>query len=281
MNAATIMKKSRSNFAWAFVGLSKAQRRALQALYAYCRIVDDIVDEPRQASKAEEEIRRWRGYVDRVRHPSVFDPHVLHELSKACQTFPIELADLHWILDGVEMDLHIHRYQTIEQLLSYCDGVASAVGLTSMAIFGGERKSTTAYAVATGRALQLTNILRDVASDAKRGRIYLPQSDMERFGYREKDLLRSVYDERFTMLMSFEAARAKSYYQDAENALPVIERKKFPAAEIMRRTYQALLQRIEGNRYNVFPQKIRLSPPTKMAIAVSVWAPHFFRPASV
>lgn len=273
LNSKKILKRSGSSFRWAFAVLPREQREALAALYAFCRSVDDIADEEEDLLRAQDELNRWREILDRLPEPSAFDPPVAHELARAVRSFPIRIEDLRWIVEGVETDLHKKRYPTFEELLGYCDGVASAVGFASMAIFGADREKTAAYTYATGRALQLTNILRDVGTDAGRGRIYLPLCDLERFGCRERDLLLGLYDGRFVALMKFEAERVKTYYEEAKNALGAGERRAYPAAEIMRRTYELLLRRIEARKFNVFPRKIRVSPARKMAVLVSVCAP--------
>ncbi|MFH1017555.1 MAG: squalene/phytoene synthase family protein [Pseudomonadota bacterium] len=276
MNSASIVKKSRSNFSWAFWGLEKRQREGLEALYAFCRTVDDIVDQAKNPAVARDELDRWRSILDRISRPSVFDPQVAKDLSEALVRFPIHVEDLRWIVDGVEMDLSKKRYATFEELLSYCDGVASAVGLASMAIFGGDRKETAVYAFATGRALQLTNILRDVVADAKMDRIYLPQSDLERFGYGERELLRSQYNERFVALMRFQKERAETFYVEAAKALSAKERRRYPAAELMRRLYWALLRRIESRQYRMFGARVSVPKLRKLCIASSIWFPHLF-----
>ncbi len=275
MTSQEITRKSGSNFAWAFWGLSREQRDAISALYAFCRLVDDIVDETQSPHAAKAELKRWRGMLDRLSSPSSFDSPVAWDLAKACARFPIRHEDLSWIVDGVEADLTRKRYESFEELLEYCDAVAGAVGLASMAIFGGDREKTKAFALATGRALQLTNILRDVGVDAAKGRIYLPLEDLRRFDVREKNLLVQKYDERFVQLMAFEAERARQFYQQSREALPADERHRYPAAALMRKMYEALLDRIEGVEYRVFAQKVRIPPPKKFAIAMSVWVPHF------
>jgi len=270
----------KSNFSLAFLALPKKQRKALHALYAFCRTVDDIVDEAKDIKKAQEELDHWKEIIGRLSNPSLFDPPIAHELSKAFNRFPIERDDFLWIIQGVEMDLKQSRYRTFEELLSYCDGVASAVGLASLAIFGADRKHTLKYALATGRALQLTNILRDIASDARRNRIYIPLEDLSRFSYREQYLTMSIYNDEFCELMKFEVDRVKTFYAASKTALPIKERKSFPAAEIMRRTYELLLNRIEARKYNVFPRKVKLSSTRKATVAISVWASQLFRKAS-
>lgn len=277
MTSSAITRASQTNFAWAFFGLSKSQRFALCALYAFCRTVDDIVDEAKEPRSAKIDLDRWRGIVDRLNHPSVFDPAVAWDMSKAVSNFPIRKEDLHWIIDGVETDLHQQTYPTFESLLSYCDAVASAVGLASMAIFGGERNATAAYAVATGRALQLTNILRDVGADAAMDRIYIPQEDLAHFGYSSRDLHHSRHTDKFVALMKFESERARSFYVAAEDALPESQRRLYPAAEVMRKIYRTLLIRLEAKQFQVFGNRIRVSKPKKAAIAMSIWLPHLFR----
>lgn len=267
---------SRSNFAWAFPVLPRGQRAALSALYAFCRAVDDLVDETADPASAREGIRRWGETLDRFPNPSVFDPSTAHDLAAACQQFPIRLDDLRWILRGVSADLEKRRYETWEELLDYCDGVASSVGFASMAIFGADREKTSAYTFATGRALQITNILRDVGSDGARGRIYLPAEDLRRFGVREGGLLRGLYDERFAELMRFEARRTERLYVEAEAALSPAERRAFPAAEIMRKTYRILLRRIEEKRFNVFPGKIGVPRARKLSVVLSVSLSRWF-----
>jgi phytoene synthase len=222
-------------------------------------------------------VNHWKEILGRIDHPSAFDPLVAHDLSSAIKEFSIDVEDLRWILRGVETDLQKARYKTFNELLEYCDGVASAVGFASMAIFGADRRRTSHYTYFTGRALQLTNVLRDVGSDAARQRIYLPSEDLERFGVREKNILMGLYDQRFIDLMDFETQRVESIYVQAENSLLPEERRAFPAAEIMRRTYRLLLQRIKSKKYNIFHKKIRVSTARKMATVFSVWAPRFLR----
>lgn len=270
----------KSNFALAFFVLPKKQRTALQALYQYCRTVDDIVDEAVDPSSAQAQLDHWREILDRLPNSSLFDPPQANALGKACQNFPIQKSDLLWILEGVEMDLKKFRYQTFEELLAYCDAVASAVGLASLAVFGADRQRTMKYALATGRALQLTNILRDLASDARRGRIYIPLEELQRFSYPEQHLMMSIYNDKFMELMQFQVSRVKEFYQASKAALPLKERKFFPAAEIMRETYELILQRIAAKKYNIFPRKIRVSTARKASVAMSIWASQLFRKAS-
>jgi phytoene synthase len=277
LNSAAVTKASGTNFSLAFWGLEKHRRAALEALYAFCRTVDDIVDRTRNPIAAAEELDRWRSILDRISRPSVFDPQIAKDLSEAAARFPIRVDDLRWIVDGVQMDLTKKRYSTFEELLSYCDGVASAVGLASMAIFGADRKETSLYAMATGRALQLTNILRDVGQDARMDRIYLPLADLERFGYGEKEILRSQYNDRFVALMRFEKERTETFYVEAEKALPAGERAKYPAAELMRRLYWALLAEIEARHFRVFGARVSVPKSRKLRIALAVWFPHFLR----
>ncbi len=269
--------RMKSNFSLAFLVLPKPQRKALTTLYRFCRTVDDIVDHAKEVGQAQVKLDHWKEVLERLPNPSLFDPIEAHQLAQTLRDFPIEREDLHWIIEGVETDLKKNRYQTFEELLTYCDGVASSVGLVCLAIFEADRRKTLPYAFAMGRALQLTNILRDIASDAQRGRIYIPLVDLERFGYRERHLLISIYDERFVELMKFQVNRVKTFYTQAKNSLSAKDRALLPACEIMRKTYESLLLRIEACQYNIFPKRIRISTARKMAVAMSVWAPRLLR----
>ena len=169
------------------------------------------------------------------------------------------------------MDLSVHRYQTFEELSTYCYRVASAVGLVCLRIFGALRPESEAYAINLGLAFQLTNILRDVSTDGARGRIYLPQEDLKRFHVSEQDILDRVYNSRFKELMAFECQRAREYYARAENALTSAERPMLLPAEIMRAIYHLILEQIEASHYQVFGSRISLPPWRRLATAMKVW----------
>jgi phytoene synthase len=180
--------------------------------------------------------------------------------------YPISPAMLEEIIAGVEIVLRISRYATFQDLRVYCYGVASAVGLVSIEIFGYRNPACRDYAVELGLALQTTNIIRDVGKDLRIGRIYLPQEEMEQFAYREKELQAEIYDDRFIALMEFQAARSKQFFQKAAALLPAEDRRSMKAAEIMAGIYRALLRQIEADRFRVFKKEYRLSRLRKACV---------------
>lgn len=267
---ARLTRKSRSNFFYAFLCLPRAQREAIFACYAFCRIVDDAVDLGQDRAAQRAELGRWRDEIARVyegrpEHPAG------QRLQVAIRRFPIPRATLEEIIAGVEMDMDHPTYETFDALYPYCYRVASAVGLCCIEIFGYSDPRAREYAVNLGIALQLTNILRDVQADALAGRVYLPQADLRRFGVSAEDLARGRYTPEFVRLMTFEAGRAHDYYQRAWAALPAADAGRLFAAEIMGRTYFALLRAIEARRFDVFGGRVSLSTYRRVAIALRCW----------
>jgi phytoene synthase len=266
-----LTRKSRSNFFYAFLCLPRIQREAIYACYAFCRIVDDAVDLGQDRAAQRAELGRWRDEIARVyegrpEHPAG------QRLQVAIRQFPIPRAALEEIIAGVEMDMDHPTYETFESLYPYCYRVASAVGLCCIEIFGYTDPRTREYAVNLGVALQLTNILRDVHADARVGRVYLPQADLRRFGVTVDDLAQGRYTPQFVELMTFEAARARDYYQRAWAVLPPNDARSLFAAEIMGRTYFALLRAIEARRFDVFNGRVTLPAHRRVGIALRCWA---------
>jgi phytoene synthase len=275
MNAARFVsrltRKSRSNFFYAFLLLPRAQREAIFAVYAFCRIVDDAVDEGADRAAQRRELARWREEIAHVwggapEHPAA------QRLQEAVRRFPIPRQALEEIIAGVEMDLDRASYETFQDLYPYCYRVASAVGLCSIAIFGYTDPRAEDYAINLGVALQLTNILRDVQVDARIGRVYLPQEDLRRFGVKADDLRDGRFTPAFAELMAFEAGRARDYYARAWRGLPEADRRRLFAAEIMGRTYFALLQAIEARGFDVFGERVTVPTRRRIAIALACWA---------
>src|ERR1700720_4337959 len=222
----TITRKSASNLALAFVLLPKARRDAMSALYAFCREVDDAADD--ESVPVEERRRRltaWRADVGRVYdgQPPQFPVNL--ELQQVVREYRLPSEHFEALLQGVEMDLDIRRYETYEQLELYCYRVASVVGLLSIEIFGYQNPACRDYAVYLGKALQLTNILRDVRTDAERGRVYLPLSELARHRVSPEEILRFEYSERFTELAASVAGRARHFYSLARETLPDADRR--------------------------------------------------------
>jgi phytoene synthase len=267
---ADITRRASSNFYYAFMLLPLERRRALYAVYAFCRFVDDIADDESIANPAELLVR-WR---EELRNVYAGQPTrtVSRALADNVSRFNIPQRYFEEVIDGVEMDLSRRRYDTFDELALYCRRVASAVGLICIEIFGYFNPATRVYAEKLGLAFQLTNILRDVCEDAQRGRIYLPLEDLHRFGVTEADLLNGVYDERFRALMAFEAHRARDLYNEAEAALPPEDRAAMLSAEAMRLIYSALLEQIVRSNFKVFDRRHRLSTPRKLYLVGRAWA---------
>ncbi len=277
-----ITKKSASNLALAFILLPKAKRDGMSALYAFCREVDDVADE--ESVPVEErrvQLAAWREDVRRAcdgaggQRAAGLEPQfaVNRELQTVIRAHPgLSFALFDDLIRGVEMDLDIQRYQTHAELEQYCYRVASVVGLLSIEIFGYTNPRTREYAVHLGQALQLTNILRDVKTDAERGRIYLPLEELERFRVTEAEILRGEYSPRFRDLAVSVAARAKSFYRLARETLPPEDRRAMGAAELMGSVYWRLLEKLEAREFNVFgPEPTRVSKPQKILLIARTW----------
>ena len=264
-----VTRQSASSFYYALRLLPPVRRKALYAVYAFCRAVDDAVDEA-EAGAASQLVAEWRAELERCYQGAPLHP-VTVALAVSLEQFPVPKSALCAVIDGVEMDLLKSRYATFAELELYCRRVASAVGLASIEIFGYTNPAARDYAVDVGLALQLTNILRDLSEDAERDRIYLPAEDLVAFGIPEEDLLRGVYNRRFCQLMEFECERARRYYASAETKLPAEDAASLRPAEVMRRTYAQVLDRIVAERYFVFGRRLGLSRTRKAALAASMW----------
>jgi 15-cis-phytoene synthase len=269
-----VTRRSASSFYYALRLLPRARRKALYAVYAFCRAVDDAADEA-DAADAPQLIAEWRAELERCYRGAPLHP-VTVALAASLEQFPVPRSALVAVIDGVEMDLVKRRYATFDELELYCRRVASAVGLATIEIFGYTNPRTREYAVDVGLALQLTNILRDLSEDAERDRVYLPEEDLARFGVPAEDVLRGVYNRRFAALMEFESDRARRYYRSAERLLPPEDAASLRPAEIMRRTYEQVLDRIVEERYFVFGRRLGVSRSRKAALAASMWIGAFF-----
>ena len=268
-----ITRKSASNLAMAFILLPKAKRDGMSALYAFCREVDDAGDtETQPVPERRQLLADWRADVRRAcaGEPPQFP--VNRELQSVIreQHLPFELFDD--LIRGVEMDLDIKRYETFSALEQYCYRVASVVGLLSIEIFGYQNPACRDYAIYLGKALQLTNILRDVRTDAAWGRIYLPLEELRRCGVTEDEVLRGAYSERYAKLAAAVAQQARHYYQLARATLPAEDRRAMAAAELMGSVYWRLLLKLEARQFNVFgPKPARLCKAQKLLLALRTW----------
>lgn len=269
-----ITRKSASNLALAFVLLPPAKREAMSALYAFCREVDDVADEeqspPEQRRAA---LAQWREEVRRACSGETPRLPVLQELQPVIRQYGLPQELLEEILRGVEMDLDIQRYETYADLEVYCYRVASAVGLLSIEIFGYQQPACRDYAIALGKALQFTNILRDVWVDAGRGRIYLPREELRRHGCDEADILAGRYTPAYAAAAAAMAERARRFFQEARRLLPPEDRRAMVAAELMGSVYWCLLQRLERRQFDVFtPALTRVPRCYKLGLILRTWA---------
>ena len=262
--------KSGSSFYYAFLFLPPQRRAAITALYAFCREVDDVVDETSDASLAARTLAWWSEEVGRLYRGEPTHP-VTRALAPHLEAFAITQARLLEIIAGMEMDLHQTRYLDFAGLAHYCHHVAGVVGLLSSNIFGATDPATAQYAEKLGLAIQLTNIIRDVGEDARLGRIYLPVDELKRFGVQAGDLLMGKRSPGFSELMRFQAARARNIYAEAFALLPDADRRAQRPGLIMAAIYRALLDEIEAERFEVLNQRIALTPIRKLWIAWRTW----------
>jgi 15-cis-phytoene synthase len=264
----TITRKSASNLALAFVLLPREKRDAMSVLYAFCREVDDVADdESIPAEQRRERLAAWRADIARACRNEVPQFPVNREFQPVIQRYSLRFELFDELLKGVEMDLDIKRYADYAELEKYCYRVASVVGLLSIEIFGYQDPAYRDYAVHLGKALQFTNILRDVRSDAERGRIYLPLTELERFKVAPEEILRGEYTPRFRELAISVAERARAFYKQARVTLPQQDRRSMVAAELMGSVYWRLLRKLERQEFNVFgPQPTRLSKGQKILL---------------
>ena len=268
-----LTKKSASNLALAFILLPREKRDAMSALYAFCRAVDDVADEDSvPTEKRREQLAAWRADIRRACENQKPEFILNQEFAPVIRRFNLPFALFDELIQGCEMDLETLRYENYDRLELYCHRVASVVGLLSLDIFGYQNPACHDYAVHLGKALQLTNILRDVKNDAARGRIYLPQTELKKFNVTEADILASQYSENYFALARSVAERAKHFYSLAQKTLPPEDRKAMVAAELMGSVYWRLLQKLERGKFNVFgPSPLKLSKPHKLALIVGSW----------
>jgi len=261
---------SGSSFYNSFRFLPREKRRAITALYAFCREVDDVVDECSDANVARTTLNWWRNevaaiYGGKPQHP------VAQALVQVVRRFDLAQEHLLEIVDGMEMDLDQPRYADFKSLQLYCYRVAAVVGLLSAEIFGYTDRKTLKYAHDLGIALQLTNIIRDVGEDARRNRIYLPMDEMQRFGVTAADILDARETEGFRKLMAFQIERARFYYQQALGHLPDADRKAQRTGLIMAEIYQAILQEVAASGCHVLKERVSLTPSYKLWLAFKAW----------
>jgi phytoene synthase len=258
--------QSGSSFYYSFLFLKPARRRAITALYAFCREVDDVVDEVADPDVARTKLAWWRNEISAAFAGTPQHPVAL-ALQPVIAAFALPQAHFQTVIDGMAMDLEHSRYLDFAGLELYCHRVAGVVGLMSAEIFGASEPATRSYARDLGVAFQLTNIIRDVGEDARRGRIYLPQDELARFGVPVSALLRRERGAGFEALMAYQVARAREWYRRALDALPAADRPAQRPGLIMAAIYRTLLQEIESSGFDVLDQRIGLTPLRKFWIA--------------
>ena len=259
--------RSGSSFYYAFLFLPPQRRAAITAFYAFCREVDDVVDEVSDPGVAATKLAWWRKEV-----ATSFGGNPSHPVTKAllphAASYGIEAAHLLAVIEGCQMDLEQSRYLDYAGLAHYCHLVAGVVGEVAAGIFGRTEAATTAYAHKLGLAMQLTNIIRDVGDDARRGRIYLPVSELKQFDVKAQEILNRGYSDRFTALMKFQAERAHRLYEEAFALLPEADRAAQKPGVMMANIYRTLLREIEADAFQVLHQRTSLTPLRKLWIAM-------------
>ncbi|RTZ44445.1 squalene synthase HpnD [Candidimonas sp. SYP-B2681] len=262
--------QSGSSFYYAFLFLPPERRRAITALYAFCREVDDVVDECNEPSVARMKLAWWRTQIERLYEGHAEHP-VMQALAPHIKTYDLRAERLHAIVEGMEMDLDQTRYLDWPGLRKYCWHAAGVVGELSASIFGYTQPETLVYAEKLGLAFQLTNIIRDVGDDARRGRIYLPVDDMQKFNVKASEIIDRQHSDRFVELMRFQTERARQCYREAMQALPEADRRAQRPGLMMAAIYHALLHEIERDNWQVLDQRISLTPIRKFWLAWKIW----------
>ncbi|MEX0763394.1 MAG: presqualene diphosphate synthase HpnD [Dehalococcoidia bacterium] len=267
---AAITRAASTNFYYAFLTLPVEKRRAIYAAYAFCRLCDDIVDEPERRKQANEELELVRRQLETSYSGEPSGP-IWTAVADTQRRFGIPQHYFADVIDGCEMDITTARYRTFEDLVAYCKRVASAVGLICIEVCGYSDDDAVGYAVDMGIAMQMTNILRDLSEDAENGRVYLPQEDLERFGYTDAELMNGVVNDNFKALMKFEVDRARQYYESGERLFPLLDRRSRACPQAMFSVYRSLLDRIEAADYDVLNQRVSLSGVAKLTLALKLW----------
>lgn len=278
-----VTRRASKTFYWGSAFLPPAKRRAVWAIYALCRTVDDIVDEAACSASPRighlqgvvapaQSLDYWRRSLERIYQGDGDDTHPIHYAWMDMLTrYPVPLQATMDLLDGVEMDLTRSRYQSFDDLYAYCYRVAGTVGLLTSPIFGYRCDEALTHAVELGVALQLTNILRDIGEDARRNRIYLPQEEMQHFGYSEAELMAGTVNEAFCELLRFQITRAEEYYLRAQPGIALLNQDCRLAVSLSGTLYHTILERIRLNEYNVFTRRASVPLKTKLVTASQQW----------
>ena len=266
-----VTRENARNFYYTFRPMPYEKRRAMYAVYAYCRLCDDIAD---GELPLDEKYREFEGVRRNLQagEPSGEDAPMYRALHDTARRFDIPYRYFEEILEGVEMDMVKSRFASFDELREYCYKVASVVGLVCIRIFGFDDPKAKEYAVDMGLAMQLTNILRDVKEDVERGRIYIPQDEMSRFSYTEAELERGAITDGFRSLMAYQTERARRYFDSSRALFPLISADARVCPKLMHATYSGILERIERAGFDVFERRIGLSAGSKLILLARLWA---------
>jgi len=265
-----ITRREAKNFYYAFLTLPSAKRRAIYVAYAFCRHCDDSVDEKISIDAKLEALVDVRTNLERTYSGEASDPVYL-ALADVARNYHIPQDYFQEVILGVESDLVKDRFRNFEELKEYCYRVASVVGLICLQIFGYKDDDAKRYAENLGLAMQLTNIIRDVREDLDMGRIYLPQDELDQYGYTEEDLENGVQNEAFLKLMKFQSQRAREYFDQGFKLLPFLSRRSRACPAVLGALYSKVLDRIEDSNYDVLESRVALSKPEKLAITAKTW----------
>lgn len=266
---ATLTRKASSTFYLAFLALPKDLRRAIYATYAFCRLCDDIVDEPSDGSDPEVGLDSVQKALEGSNDSDLGGSPIFVAVEDAIRRFDIDRRYFVDVIDGCRMDTKLDRYETFDDLREYCRRVASAVGVICISIFGYSCPTALKYANDLGIAFQLTNILRDIREDYSNGRVYLPQADLREFGVSEDEFKSDIQSRNFTRLMDFQVQRAREYYSSGSRVMPMAIRGR-QCLELMNGFYSKILDKIETREYAVLEQRIGLSPLEKLSVTLGV-----------
>ena len=280
LNSKEITQTSGSNFVSSFWFLPAPKQQALTAIYAYCRLTDDLVDLAPNKETAQQQIKMWREQTQQILTAQPQHP-VLQDLAQVSKTYKIPLDYYLQLIDGVEMDLEKTDYATFEELYQYCYRVASIVGLMCLQVFEFKNLKSKQYAIELGLAFQITNILRDVKTDLERGRIYLPKEDLKKFDLSSDDLKKLTQNspsnellKKFKDLIQFECNRAEMFYQKSLAQLTKEDRPNFIAAEMMTTIYHSILKKIKANPLIVLKSKVRIPKFIMLIKILTTWVAH-------
>lgn len=260
--------KSGSSFYYSFLFLPEQKRNAIMAVYAFCREVDDVVDNPGDIHVKQVKLQWWRDEIARLYQKQAQHP-ITRALTPVIDNFNLPAEYFLEVIDGMEMDLHNTHYDSFKELSLYCYRAAGVVGLLAAEIFGYENRKTRDYATHLGTAFQLTNIIRDIKEDAEQGRIYIPSEDLEKFSVTKQELLADTATENLIELVKFEIQRARHYYQQALKRLPDIDRYSQSCGLIMSAIYSRVLDRIETNIPAIMSSRVRLGKMQKIWLTLS------------